>query len=312
MSEKILVTPRSYGKDMPELFDRLKASGCEVVRNTTGGILEKEQIKSLLSDCTGIIVGVDPLDAEVLACAPKLRAVAKYGVGVDNIDMEYCSAHGIRVSRTVGANSEAVADYAMALMLAVARRVPLIDGKCREMNWGKITSRDVSHATLGLLGLGAIGKHVAKRAQGFGMEVIAYDVFWNAEYAEANGIVYAEPETIFRTADFISLHLPLTPETKNYVGEKELAMMKPDAVLINTARGGLVDEGALLKALKERRIYGAGLDAFSHEPPEDPEWLTLDNVVLGSHCAASTIGATRNMGIMATDNLLADLALGRE
>ena len=131
-------------------------------------------------------------------------------------------------------------------------------------------------------------------------------------YAEANGIVYAEPETIFRTADFISLHLPLTPETKNYVGEKELAMMKPDAVLINTARGGLVDEGALLKALRERRIYGAGLDAFSHEPPEDPTWLTLDNVVLGSHCAASTIGATQNMGRMATDNLLADLALDRE
>ncbi len=309
MAEKILVTPRSYGKDMPELFEQLRAAGCEVVRNTTGGILEKEQMKALLADCTGVIVGVDPLDAEVLACAPGLKAVAKYGVGVDNIDLDYCRAHGIRVSRTAGANSEAVADYAMALMLAVARRVPLIDGKCRAMNWGKITTRDVSHATLGLLGLGAIGKHVAKRAQGFGMKVIAYDVFWNEEYAAANGVEYAEPETIFRTADFISLHLPLTPETKNYVGERELSMMKPDAVLINTARGGLVDEEALLRALQERRIYGAGLDAFAHEPPENPAWLTLDNAVLGSHCAASTVGATRNMGRMATDNLLADLGL---
>ena len=121
----------------------------------------------------------------------------------------------------------------------------------------------MSHATLGLLGLGAIGKHVAKRAQGFGMKVIAYDVFWNEEYAAANGVEYAEPETIFRTADFISLHLPLTPETKNYVGERELSMMKPDAVLINTARGGLVDEEALLRALQKGRIYGAGLDAFA-------------------------------------------------
>ena len=309
MAEKILVTPRSYGKDMPALFEQLRAAGCEVVRNTTGGILEKEQMKVLLADCTGVIVGVDPLDAEVLACAPGLKAVAKYGVGVDNIDLDYCRAHGIRVSRTAGANSEAVADYAMALMLAVARRVPLIDGKCRAMNWGKITTRDVSHATLGLLGLGAIGKHVAKRAQGFGMKVIAYDVFWNEEYAAANGIEYAEPETIFRTADFISLHLPLTPETKNYVGERELSMMKPDAVLINTARGGLVDEEALLRALQERRIYGAGLDAFAHEPPKNPAWLALDNAVLGSHCAASTVGATRNMGRMATDNLLADLGL---
>lgn len=312
MSEKVLITPRSYGKDMPELFDRLKAAGCALVRNASGGILSKDQMKTLAADCTGIIVGVDPLDTEVLSCAPKLRAIAKYGVGVDNIDMEYCGAHGIRVSRTIGANSEAVADYAMALILAVARKVPQIDGKCREKNWGKITSRDVSHATLGLLGMGAIGKLVAKRARGFDMKVIAYDVFWNAEYAQANGIEYKEPDEIFKTADFISLHLPLTEETKNYVGEKELAMMKSDSVLINTARGGLIDEAALLKALQERRIYGAGLDAFSHEPPEDPAWLALDNVVLGSHCAASTVGAVGNMGRMATDNLLADLGLNKE
>lgn len=309
MAEKILVTPRSYGKDNPALFAQLEAAGCEVVRNTTGGILEKDQIKELLADCTGVIIGVDPLDAEVLACAPKLKAVSKYGVGVDNIDLDYCKEHDIKVSRAVGANSEAVADYAMALILAVARKVPLIDSKCRSMNWGKITTRDVSHATLGLFGLGAIGKHVAKRAQGFGMKVIAYDVFWNEEYAKANDIEYADPETIFRTADFISLHLPLMPETKNFVGEAQLAMMKTNAVLINTARGGLVDEPALLKALQEKRIYGAGLDAFSHEPPEDPAWLELDNVVLGSHCAASTWGSTQNMGQMATDNLLRDLGL---
>jgi phosphoglycerate dehydrogenase-like enzyme len=309
VTEKVLVTPRSYGKDHPELFAQLEVAGCEVVRNTTGGILEKAQIKTLLADCTGVIIGVDPLDAEVLACAPKLKAVSKYGVGVDNIDLDYCKDHSIKVSRTVGANSEAVADYTVALILAVARKVPLIDSKCRSMNWEKITTRDVSHATLGLFGLGAIGKHVAKRAKGFDMKVIAYDVVWNDEYAEAHSIAYADPDTIFRTADFISLHLPLVPETMNFVGEKELALMKPDAVLINTARGGLIDEAALLKALQEKLIYGAGLDAFSHEPPENPAWLTLENVVLGSHCAASTWGATQSMGQMATDNLLHDLGL---
>lgn len=307
MAEKILVTPRSYGRNRPELFAQLEQAGYEVVRNATGGILEREQIKALIADCVGVIIGVDPLDAEVLACAPKLRAVSKYGVGVDNIDLDYCAAHGVKVSRTVGANSEAVADYAMALMLAVARRLTVIDRKCRRMDWGKITTRDVSHATLGVFGLGAIGKHVARRAQGFGMRVIAYDVFWDAEYAQANGIEYAEPETIFRTADFISLHLPLFPDTEGFVGAHELSMMKPDAVLINTARGGLVDEKALLKALQERRIYGAGLDAFAHEPPEDEAWFELDNVVLGSHCAASTLGATENMGQMAADNILRDL-----
>ena len=305
--EKILTTPRSYGKNMPELFEQLESAGYEVIRNTTGGILEKDQMKSLIADCAGIIVGVDPLDAEVLAAAPKLRAIAKYGVGVDNIDMDYCKTHGIKVSRAVGANSEAVADYAVALMLAVARRVPMIDRKCRQLNWGKITTRDVSHATLGLFGLGAIGRHVAKRAKGFDMKVMAYDPFWPEEFARENGIVRADAQTIFREADFISLHLPLMPETEGFVGGKELAMMKPTAILINTARGGLVDEKALLEALKENRIYGAGLDAFAHEPPEDDVWFGLDNVVLGSHCAASTTGATENMGRMATDNLLRDL-----
>ena len=307
MSEKVLTTPRSYGKGMPELFDMLEASGYEVVRNTTGGILEKTQMKALIADCAGVIVGVDPMDAEVLSAAPKLRAIAKYGVGVDNIDLGYCETHGIKVSRTVGANSEAVADYAVALMLAVARKVPAIDRKCRELNWGKITTRDVSHATLGLFGLGAIGRNVALRAQGFGMKVMAYDPYWPEAFAKEHDIARVDAETIFREADFISLHLPLMPETENFVGEKELSMMKPTSILINTARGGLVDEKVLLKALKEKRIYGAGLDAFSHEPPEDDDWFTLDNVVLGSHCAASTTGATENMGRMATENLIRDL-----
>ena len=309
MKEKILVTPRSFGKNMPELFEMLEQAGYEVKRNTTGAILSHEQMREMLADCVGVIIGVDPLDAEILACAPHLRAVAKYGVGVDNIDLDYCQSHSIRVSRTVGANSEAVADYALALMLAVARGVVQIDGKCRKLNWGKITTRDVSHATLGLFGLGAIGRLVAKRARGFDMKIMAYDPYWPEEFARQNGIERAEPQEIFQNADFISLHLPLTPETEGFVGRKELAMMKKDAVLINTARGGLVDEKALLEALKEKQIYGAGLDAFAHEPPEDNDWFALDNVVLGSHCAASTRGATENMGRMATENLLKDLAL---
>lgn len=308
MKEKILTTPRSYGKNMPELFAQLEAAGYEVVKNSTGGILDKETMKEMIADCAGVIVGVDPLDAEVLACAPKLRAIAKYGVGVDNIDLKYCEEHGIKVSRTVGANSEAVADYAMTLIMAVARKAVMIDRRCRSKDWGKISTRDVSGATIGIFGLGAIGKHVAKRAQGFGMHVLAYDPYWPEEYAKANDIVRADAETIFRNADFISLHLPLMESTKNFVGEKEIAMMKKDAVLINTARGGLIDEAALLKALKEERIYGAGIDAFAQEPPEDEAWFELDNVVLGSHCAASTRGATENMGRMATENVLRDLA----
>ena len=306
MSEKILVTPRSYGKEEPALFEQLSGAGYEIVRNDTGGILTKEQMSERTAPCAGVIVGVDPLDADVISAAPRLRAIAKYGVGVDNIDLAAAEARGIKVSRTVGANAAAVADYALALMLALSRKLLPIDRRCRAGDWSKITTSDVTGATLGLLGLGAIGRKVARRAQGFDMRVLAYDVVWDQPYAEANGIEFAEPERILREADFISLHLPLLPSTENFIGGKELSLMKRSAILINTARGGLVDEAALLKALRDGAIRGAGLDAFREEPPA-PEWFALDNVVLGAHCAASTRGASLTMGRMATENLIRDM-----
>ncbi len=303
MSVKVLVTPRSFGKEDPSLFDRLAAAGFEVIRNDTGAILSKQQMIERIAPCDGLIVGVDPVDADVIAAAPRLRAIAKYGVGVDNIDLAAAAARGIPVSRTVGANASAVADYAMALMLAVSRKLVVIDRKCRTGDWSKITTLDVTGGTLGLIGLGAIGKLVAKRAKGFDMRVLAYDVAWDEGYALENGIEYAQPEEILRTADFISLHLPLIPSTENFIGADEIRVMKPGAILINTARGGLVDEDALLAALKEGAIGGAGLDAFREEPPAS-EWFHLDNVVLGAHCAASTKGAGLQMGRMATENLI--------
>ena len=138
---------------------------------------------------------------------------------------------------------------------------------------------------------------------------MAYDPFWPEEYAKEHDIAKATPDEIYAQCDVISLHLPLTPETENFIGAAELAKMKPDAILVNTARGGLIDENALLDALEAGKLYGAGIDAFSSEPPKDPRWFSLDNVVLGSHCAASTSGASRNMGRMATANLIRDLGL---
>ena len=202
---KVLTTPRSYGKTDPEVFAMLRAAGLEVVRNETGGILDKEGMKALLADCDGVIVGVDPIDAEVIAAAPKLKAIAKYGVGVDNIDLDAAKARDIKVSRTVGANAEAVADYAMALLLAVARKTVLIDQHCRQGDWKKITTRDVTGGTIGILGLGAIGRNVAQRAQGFGMKVLAHDPFWDEAYAKAHGITPRRPRRDFRR---VRRHLP--------------------------------------------------------------------------------------------------------
>lgn len=306
---KILVTPRSFGKNNPELFHRLREAGLDVIRNDTGGILSEDAIKEKLAPCAGVILGVDPMNAAVLAVAPQLRAIAKYGVGLDNIDLEVCKARGIAVSRTVGANSNAVADYALTLMLAVARKATFIDRRCRERDWSKITGIDLYGKTLGIVGLGAIGKCVARRARGFDMKILAQDVVWDEDYAREAGIERADVDRICREADFISLHTLLTDETRGLINARRLGAMKKNAVIVNTARGGLIDEAALLAALREGRIYGAGLDVFEQEPPADPAWYALDNLVMGSHCSSSTTGATEAMGRMAVDNLLRDLGL---
>ena len=245
---KILVTPRSFGKTNPELFDRLTQAGLEVIRNDTGGILSAAQMKEKLTSCAGVILGVDPMDATVLAAAPGLKAIAKYGVGLDNIDLAACKQRGIAVSRTVGANSNAVADYALTLMLMVARKAGLIDRRCRQKDWGKITSIDLYGKTLGIIGLGAIGRCVVKRAQGFGMKILAHDVVWDEAWTAAEGVERADVDRICAEADFITLHTVLTDETRNLINAQRLAAMKKTAVLINTARGGLIDEAALLAA----------------------------------------------------------------
>ena len=307
---KVLATPRSFGKNNPELFDILRNAGLDVVRNDTGGILSADRMCEKLADCDGLIVGVDPVDATVLAAAPRLRAIAKYGVGLDNIDLAACEARGIKVSRTVGANSEAVADYALALMLGVARKVALIDRRCRERDWSKITGIDLYGKTVGIIGLGPIGKRVARRCgAGFGMKVLGHDIVWGDAWASENHVERAGLERIFREADFISLHTSLDDSTRHLVDAPRLALMKPTAILINTARGELVDGPALLEALEQKRIYGAGLDVFEQEPPQDARWYALDNLVMGSHCSSSTSGAVATMGHMAVSNLLRDLGL---
>lgn len=308
---KVLITPRSFGKNNPDLFTRLEMAGLELIRNNTGAILGEEDMIRLIEPCEGVIVGVDPLNGRVLGHAPKLRAISKYGVGLDNIDLKECEKRGIKVSRTVGANSNAVADYAFALMLGVARRVAEIDRRCREKDWSKITSIDVFGRTVGIIGLGAIGKCVARRARGFEMRILAADTHWDAEFAAQYGVAKASVDDICREADFITLHCILDDSTRRLISRERIAAMKDRAILINTARGELVDQDELLEALREKRIYGAGLDVFDKEPPENPEWYRLDNIIMGSHCSSSTLGATELMGTMAVDNLLRDLDIKR-
>jgi len=310
VTNKILATPRSFGQASGQAGDPvalLERAGYTVVKNPVGRILTEEEMRVHLADAVGVIVGVDPLTASVLDTAKQLKAISKYGVGTDNIDMARAKALGIPVSITSGANADAVADYAFTLMAACARKLPFIDARCRQRDWSKITSLDIWGKTLGILGLGAIGKGLALRAAGFNMRVLAYDVYWDADYAGSHGIAYAEPEEIYRACDFISLHLPLTDASRHMISDAQFAMMKPTAILVNTARGGIVDEAALVRALSANTIYGAGVDAFATEPPGDDALYALDNLIMGSHCAASTHGAVENMGMMAAQNLLSAL-----
>ena len=304
MSHKILVTPRSFGRSNPKPLEMLRERGYELILNPFGRILTEAEMCEAIADADAVIIGVDPLNEQVLRHASKLRAISKYGVGTDNIDLAWAEQAGIPVAVAAGANSDSVADYAMALMLAVARRVVQIDRQCRARNWQKFNTLSMYGKTLGLVGLGAIGRGVARRAAGFGMKILAYDVVWNEGAARELGIEYATVERILREADFMSLHLPLTDGTRHMIGQKELAMMKPTAVLVNTARGGIVDEAALLEALRRQAIYGAGIDVFEQEPPAEDGWFTLDNVVIGCHCSASTLEAVDAMGTISAQNLI--------
>lgn len=304
---KVLITPRSFGKYSKEAYRVLSAAGIEIIENPTQGIMTEEGLMALIQDVDGIIAGVDPLNGEVLKKGEKLKIISKYGVGTDNIDLTYCEKHKIKVSITQNANAAAVSDYAFALMLSVARRISEIDKGCRQNDWSKKIAIDVYGKKIGILGLGQIGKGVAKRAKGFQMTVYAYDVYKDAAYIEKNNINFVSVEEIFKECDFISLHLPLTEETKGLVDDKMLSLAKPNLVIVNTARGGIINEEHLYNALKANKIYGAGIDVFEHEPPKDSKLLTLQNVTVGSHCAASTVGAVDQMSLMAAENIVKTL-----
>jgi glyoxylate reductase len=258
----------------------------------------------------------DRIDGPFLDAAPSLRVISQMAVGYDNIDVEAATERGVLVTNTPGVLTEAVADLTFALLLAYARRLPEADRAVRGGGWGLwsptfLLGRDLHGKTLGILGLGAIGLAVARRARGFGMDVV-YNSRRRKPEAEAElGLAWRGQDELLRQSHFVSLHAALTPETRGMIGSAELALMRPDAVLINTARGGIVDQPALVEALRQQRIGGAALDVFAEEPipPTDP-LLSLDNVVVAPHVGSGTVETRSRMTALAVDNLLAFFAGG--
>lgn len=254
----------------------------------------------------------DPIDAEVYDAAPKLRIVSQYAVGYDNIDVDEATKRGIYVTNTPGVLTETTADFAFTLLMAAARRVVEADRYVREGRWKvawhpmMMLGHDIHGRTLGIVGLGRIGAAVAKRAKGFRMRVLYYDSIRREDLERELGIEYVPLERLLEESDFVSLHVPLTPETYHMIGEEQLRRMKPTAILVNTSRGKVVDQRALYRALKEGWIAGAGLDVFEQEPiPPDDPLLKLDNVVLAPHAASASHETRSRMAEIVAENLMA-------
>ncbi|MCL4685007.1 D-glycerate dehydrogenase [Myxococcota bacterium] len=259
----------------------------------------------------------DRVDAALLARAPHLRAISSLSVGVDHIDLAAATARGVPVGHTPGVLTETTADLAFALLLAAARRVPEADRCVRDGHWRPervwepdlLLGRDVSGATLGILGLGAIGRAVARRARGFGMRVLAWSRTPRPLEDLAGGVELVALPELLAQADFVSVHVALAPETRGLLDAETLGAMKPGAILVNTARGGIVDEAALAEALRTGRLAAAGLDVFAHEPLERTSpLLALPNVVLSPHIGSASRATRTRMAELAVDNLLAALA----
>jgi D-3-phosphoglycerate dehydrogenase len=306
---KLLITATSFKaeSDSPaarQLRDFASENSAELVFNPLGRPLAEDELIPLLWDCDGYIAGLDFVTKKVLDACSLLKVISRYGAGVDRVDLEAAKAKGIPVCNTPGANAQAVADLAFALALCAARKIPMLDRKTREGQWVRSTGIELFGKTMGILGLGAIGKGVAKRAQGFSMKVLAYDPFINEQYAAQNDITPVDFDTLIRTADIISLHLPLNEETKHIVSEEVMKRMKPGVILINTARGGLIDEYAANEFLRSGHLGGLGLDAYEQEPPGASALFELDNVVATPHTASHTSEATANMAAMSVQNLI--------
>lgn len=276
---------------------------------------DREALIGGASDADGLLSLVtDRVDDELMDAAPRLRAVSNYAVGYDNIDVETATERGIIVTNTPGVLTDATADFAFALLLAAARRVPEGDRAVRRGEWVTwepdfLLGRDVHGATLGLIGMGRIGRAVARRASGFDMEVLYTDVRRAPAAEREVSARYAEDvEDLLGRVDFLSIHVPLTRDTHNLLGHRQLQMMKPGAILINTSRGGIVDEEALVEALRDGPLAAAGLDVFAEEPlPTNHPLVAQDNVVLAPHLGSGSKEARSAMAEKAASNLVAAL-----
>ncbi len=309
MANRVMVFAAPFTRHEPEAGEPLRAAGIEVLHGPEGRVTGAGALAGLLAGCAGSVASGERYDTQVLSMLPELRIIARWGVGYDTIDLAAATEAGVIVTNTPGTLQESVADQTFALLLALSRRVPEQIEVARSLNWRQVEGVELWQKTIGIVGLGSIGCAVARRARGFSMRVLALDPYCPLENLEALQATRVDLEQILREADVITLHSNLTPETQGMIGEEQLRMMKPTALLVNCGRGALVDQAALARALQEGWIAGAALDTLVTEPPDpDDPILLAPNVIITPHNSSMTAEASARVNAAVCENILAALA----
>lgn len=303
---KVYITSRSFGKFNKKALNLLK-SFAEVKFSTLDRPLTKEELLNIVKDVDGLIVGMDEIGKDVINHSGRLKIIARHGVEFSNIDLKAATERKVIVTYTPHANADSVADFTMGLILSVARHIAQAHNSTRKGLWEatKFLGVEIHGKTLGLIGLGQIGYRVAKRAKGFNMRIVVYDPYIQEKKIRKLKAELVDLDTLLKESDVISIHVPLTKETKNMIGKREINLMKKNSFLINTSRGLVVNEEALYDALKKKRIAGAAIDVFSREPPDsDCPLFKLENVIVTPHIGAYTHEAIARMDAMNAEDIV--------
>lgn len=300
---KVLTSPSSIGEVGPQPFDLLIQNGFEIINNPYGRKLTEEEVIDLAKDCIGIVAGVEPLTSRVMDALPGLKCISRVGVGMDNVDLEYAKQKGIVVANTPDGPTRGVAELTLAMTLSLLRKIPQADAALKNKQWKKQVGNLIFEKQIGIIGLGRIGRLVAELFRGIGNPVIGFDLYPDKKWAGEKGVELKSLEEVIKQADILTLHVPGNKDKTPVIGETELEKMKTGSFLINIARGGVVDEEALYKALLNKKLAGAAVDVFSKEPYDGP-LCDLDNIILTPHLGSYAREGKLQMEIDAVKNLI--------
>jgi len=311
MSYRVLVTDKNLSHCI-DAKEMLKKNDCKLDIEDLNCVDDRKKDNkrlSIIDRYDAVIAGGERWDEKYFQkAAGKLKVLSRFGVGYDHVDLKAATKYGVVVTNTPGANAASVSELAITLMLALTRNLCFLHQEIRKGEWNQKSTFEFGGKTVGIVGLGEIGKVLVQKISGFKVKILAYDIERNVEFASKYHVNYVKLDELLKNSDYVTLHVPLIPATKKMISEKELKLMKKGAFLINTARGPLVDECALIEALQKKEIAGAGLDVFENEPLEKDSLLhNLDNIIITPHIAATTKEASENMAIAAAENIISIL-----